>query len=111
MKRKAVIKHLPTQRSFSLSGLAGKPHFHFCRERDCRLVYEDRCGEPEENGLCQLHRGLRRALIAIRDPQECCIGNCVQVIEKEHIFRYLLAGPGPWFQCRTCARCHGWPCA
>ncbi len=110
MKRKAVIKHKPTVRGLSLSTLAGTAHFHFCEHRDCRLIYEDACHTPEVNGLCQAHRGIRRALMTVRDPQECCIGNCAQVLDKEQIIRHQLAGPGPWYQCRTCARCHGWPC-
>lgn len=111
MKRKAVIKNKPTTRGIALSELAGQPHFHFCSDRTCRLLYEDACKDPTTNGRCQTCRGVRRALITIRDPQECCLGNCTQVTDKQQIIRYSLAGPGPWFQCRTCARCHGWSCA
>ena len=110
MKRKAVIKQQPAPRNTSLSQLRGKAHFHFCEDRDCRLIYEDTCNTPEVNGPCQLHHGARRALITVRDPQECCLNNCTQVTDKDQIIRYQLAGPGPWWQCRTCARCHGWSC-
>lgn len=88
----------------------GKPHFHFCSDRECRLIYEDNCRAPERNGRCQACRGQRRPLTATRDPQECCINNCQQVIHPDDLLRYALAGPGPWYQCITCRRAHGWPC-
>ena len=110
MRRKAAINYKPTDRTLSLSKLAGNPHVHTCRDRDCRLIYEDTCESPENNEHCQRCRGVKRELMRHRDPQECCIGNCVQIFTRTEIMRYALAGPGPWYQCRTCARCHGWPC-
>lgn len=89
-------------------------HLHFCADRDCRLVYEcgpGDCPDVSKNERCRLCRGLRRPIwVAARDPQECCIGNCLQVASPDELLRYRLAGPGPWFQCKSCARCHGWPC-
>lgn len=93
------------------NGLRGKYHRHFCADRDCRLFYEDHCDEPEVNGRCQHCRGTSRAHAAVMDPQECCIDNCKQVLLSDDLLRYQLAGPGPWFQCKTCARTHGWPCS
>lgn len=85
-------------------------HYHFCKDRDCRLIYEDSCDTPGTNEHCQFHRGIRRALITVRDPQECCVGNCTQVIDKAQLVLYRLAGPGPWYQCSQCFLSHGWPC-
>lgn len=112
MRRKAVIKSQPKgPKPFVMSELAGKAHLHFCVNRECRLGYEDQCPTPEVNARCHTCRGKPRPVyFAPRDPQECCIGNCTQVTSKDTLALHKLAGPGPWFQCNTCARCHGWPC-
>jgi hypothetical protein len=112
IKRQA-IHHKATEKVASLASLRGKAHFHFCIDRECRLIYGDACEDASVNGRCHLHRGsLRRPLwISARDPQECCIGNCVMVGEAERLVLYKLAGPGPWFQCQKCYRAHGWTCA
>jgi hypothetical protein len=109
MGRQAIhYKTKPQQKT--LASLRDGAHFHFCSEDDCRLIYEDACRDVTSNGLCHLHRGGRRPVwVSARDPQECCIENCRAVI-GEDLVRYKLAGPGPWYQCRTCARVHGWPC-
>ena len=96
--------------------LASIWHLHFCVNRECRLTYECNggvgfCADPSKNGRCRPCRGKTRSgWDGTRDPQECCHGNCEQVTDKAELIRYRLAGPGPWFQCKTCARCHGWPC-
>lgn len=94
--------------------LAETWHLHFCSDRDCRLVYEcaaHECPDVAKNTRCPLCRGqIRPAWVSARDPQECCLGNCTQVTRPDELIRYRLAGPGPWFQCDTCARSHGWPC-
>lgn len=111
MRRKAVIKSKATTKIPGLSKLAGVAHFHFCANRECRLIYEDNCDTPEENILCRPCRGLRRSTHdAYRDPQICCIDNCDQVTDRRELNINRLAGPGPWFQCKKCARRHGWPC-
>ena len=111
MRRKAVIRTQPVTRRPSVAELAGRDHFHFCRDRDCRLIYEDRCADPAQNGRCRVCLGLRRPVWdGDRDPQPCCLGNCSLVTDKDALIRHQLAGPGPWFQCGTCARAHGWPC-
>lgn len=110
VRRKAAINYKPAEKGVSLTTLKGSPHFHFCKDRECRQIYEDTCEQPEINGPCQTCRGVKRELMRHRDPHECCIGNTDQIIARQHIIRYALAGPGPWYQCRTCARCHGWPC-
>ena len=112
VRRQIAHQHRPTgtKQETVHRKLAEKAHFHFCSDRDCRLIYEDACPEPQTNHLCQACRGHRRGLITPRDPQECCLGNCEQVIAPDDLLRYALAGPGPWFQCRTCRRSHGWPC-
>ena len=112
VRRQVVHQHTPTVAKLDtvLRKMAGGAHFHFCSDRDCRLIYEDACDDPFTNGRCQACLGHRRNTIAVRDPQECCVGNCEQVLHPEDIRRYSLAGPGPWFQCRHCRRAHGWPC-
>lgn len=93
----------------AIGSLAGKPHFHLCSDRKCRLIYEDRCGTPRVNGRCQQCRGTSRANIAPRDPVACCETNSQQVVTGDDIKRYSLGGPGPWYQCSICKRSHGWP--
>jgi len=112
MRRKAVIKTQPARKTTAgVSQLAGKGHFHFCANARCRLIYEDFCDTPETNRTCPPCRGIRRAVwMQSRDPRECCTSNCRQVTNPDDLIRYQLAGPGPWFKCQTCARCHGWPC-
>jgi hypothetical protein len=98
----------------SMSGLYNqvreKHHFHFCSDRACRLIYEDNCADPERNGRCPSCRGTTRNNLLVRDPQECCLDNCVQITDRDVLLAHKLAGPGPWFICKTCARSHGWPC-
>lgn len=113
MRRKAVIKHKRVDRTerVEIRALAGIRHLHFCLDRECRLIYEDTCNTPEHNQLCDVCRGRQRSVyMPVRDPQECCLDNCEQVTRKSALLTHQLAGPGPWFQCKTCARCHGWPC-
>lgn len=108
---RSLIKSQPAAKVVTVTKLKGKPHWHFCSNRECRLLYEDRCEEIDRNGRCHGCRGARRPIwVAARDPRECCIGNCTQVLAVEQLVKYALAGPGPWFQCKTCARCHGWNC-
>lgn len=114
MRRKAVIQHLPPSRTPQgvYPELRKTWHLHFCRERDCRTVYDDyRCDDVSVNGHCHHHRGRQRPVWDMtRDPQPCCYGNTYQVVSTDELVRQRLAGPGPWFKCRTCARSHGWPC-
>lgn len=111
MSRQA-IHYKSSERQASLQDLRKGPHFHYCVERECRLIYEDNCKDVRVNGRCHLHRGSRRPIwIAARDPQACCIGNCAIVGEVKRLVHYRLAGPGPWYQCSICARAHGWNCA
>lgn len=109
--RKAVIKTMPHVKQASLNDLKGKAHFHFCQDRECRLIYECNCENVYENGPCSLCRvGYRASWMTTRDPQECCLDNCEQVLLPADLIRYELAGPGPWWQCITCRRAHGWNC-
>lgn len=115
MRRKALIHHhrptgTPAQGVYP--ALRKTWHLHYCRHRDCRTVYDDYdCEDVATNGLCHEHRGLARPVWdTTRDPQPCCFGNTYQVLDPGELIRQRLAGPGPWFKCRTCARSHGWPC-
>lgn len=112
MKRKVLAKSsMPATRSTSLTALAGKHHKHYCTNGGCRLAYEDNCEEPEVNGECSLCRGWRRSIYDMwLDPQECCIDNTYQVLNRGELLRFRLGGPGPWYQCRTCFRHHPYPC-
>lgn len=107
---KAIIQKVTSSGVYNQ--LRGKHHWHFCSNRECRLAYEDCCAQTEVNGLCQLCRGAgSRAYAEPMDPRECCLDNCEQVLTTDEMLRFHLAGPGPWFKCKTCARTHGWPCA
>ena len=109
--RRQAITYKSTEQQASIASLSEKFHFHYCSVRDCRLIYSDACRDIRTNRLCHEHRGTRRPVwLVARDPQECCIGNCSMVGEAKEIVRYQLGGPGPWFQCSTCYRAHGWPC-
>lgn len=113
MRRQLIHHRTGTRRPSDVGrDLAKTWHFHTCADRDCRVMYECYgCDDATKNGRCHACRGLRRPTWdLIRDPQPCCQGNCVLVTSKDQLVRYHLAGPGPWFQCKTCARCHGWPC-
>lgn len=91
-------------------------HFHFCSDRSCRQRYD--CGKPgfklicdtRRNGRCHACRG---AVVPVwqhaRDPRPCCRDNVVQVTNRDVLLAYRLAGPGPWFQCKTCAQASAWP--
>jgi hypothetical protein len=87
-------------------------HIHFCVNRECRQTYEDyRCEDVSKNERCHDCRGRERpGWETSRDPKPCCYGNTYQVVDKAELIRQRLAGTGPWFKCRTCARSHGWPC-
>lgn len=99
------------------TGLAKSWHLHFCSSRDCRLVYE--CSGPviqmgtcnaRSNGRCQKCRDqIRPIWVSSRDPRPCCLNNVVQVLDRADLLTHRLAGPGPWYRCRSCARTTGWP--
>lgn len=116
--RKALIKHKATTKHQSLAGvhrvLRDRSHYHTCANQQCRLSYEDSCETPDRNERCCPCTGRRRTWIFdgldARDPRPCCRDNTELVTQPEDLERYLLGGPGPWFQCRTCRRSHGHPC-
>lgn len=97
--------------------LATAGHKHFCSDRECRTVYDcldvaflHRCAEPRRNGRCQSCREVVvPAWSAGQQVQDCCANNVRQVIDRAELLAHRLAGPGPWFKCKTCARCSGWP--
>lgn len=92
-----------------LKKLTGRLHYHACT--GCRLSYScSSCKDAALNGRCQTCREVRRPnWEAARDPRPCCYvhGNARLVLRADELERYQLAGPGPWFQCRLCARAHG----
>lgn len=119
LARKAVIKYKASETRVSRSALnarlAGRGHRHVCRNSDCRLAYEDNCQTPADNDLCEPCRGRRRTWthhggLFWLDPSECCLDNTEVMTNVDDLLRYQCAGPGPWFQCRTCKRTHGHPC-
>lgn len=101
-------KRKPTSDA-TLRKMAGALHYHACR--GCGHRYSCSCTTPGTNGRCQVCREVRPQVRPLwdrsSDPAECCIDNCEQVTDTDLIARYQLAGPGPWFQCRTCKRAHG----
>ena len=100
----------PTARGV-LTKLAGKLHYHACC--DCRLVYSCSCAAADVKARCSACRETRphprSAWDTARDPMPCCVNNVRQVTTADDLLRYQLAGPGPWFICKTCARCHSKP--
>ena len=89
-----------------------KYHLHFCSNRGCRRIYEDACLRAERNVNCHACQGRAQTeplWVSSRNPVACCANNVRQLMRRDERLRYDLAGPGPWFQCRTCARSSGWP--
>lgn len=115
LRRKVAVKYKPTtiEVKVDVSRLRGGWHYHSCVDRDCRRVFADVCITPEVNGQCPLCRhGEETPEMAWRAPRDCCWGNCELVGTTSDWFKWLpLAGPGPWFKCRTCHRPHGAPLA
>jgi len=119
MKRKAVVQYLSVPKKVSLAKVhrdqVNKAHRHACTNPSCRLTYQDSCFTPERNGRCQPCRGMRRTWVDVDgltalDPRPCCVDNSELMTSTDELARYECAGPGPWFQCRTCCRTHGHPC-
>lgn len=100
------------------SGLRKSWHIHFCKNRTCRQTYEctglvdkKTVCEARVNGRCHTCRGaaVRPWWCAARDPHPCCVDNVRQAHDREELLRYRLAGPGPWYLCKSCMRPSGWP--
>lgn len=80
----------------------GEQHFHGCK--DCRGRYYDACAELKADGICNPCRsGIRSARQLAWAPAACCFENS-RPAEKYDRDQHKLAGLGPWFVCRTCAR-------
>jgi hypothetical protein len=113
MRRKAVIQHKPQEgRGVGVSELASAWHVHACPEPGCNLTYEDAgCADVNVNARpCLGCQGLERPIWERnRDPIDCCPGNTYLLTTKAERLEQRLAGPGPWFKCRTCRRAHPWP--
>jgi hypothetical protein len=111
MRRKAVIQHRPTQGRVGVGELASEWHVHACINADCHLTYQDYgCEDVNANGECTACRGLARPFWETqRDPIACCPDNTDLLTTKAERLIQRLAGPGPWFRCRTCRRAHPWP--
>jgi hypothetical protein len=94
-------------------------HRHFCSDRTCRRIYQclaviylrGGCPNPRVNGRCAPCRGypVPETFEIAWAPRECCRNNVRQITDRDELLSHRLAGPGPWFKCKTCARCHGWP--
>lgn len=105
------IKKIRTTQATVYRNLSGKSHVHPCYA--CRVVYMCNCTNPAVNERCQYCRTEGRLDHPVwevgRFPKPCCTDNCRQVTDNDELIRYGLAGPGPWFQCKTCARSHPKP--
>ena len=111
MRRKHVVKYKPTEKKvkeFSTDELKGGLHWHCCT--DCRLVYGDSCSTADKNGRCRnCTRSEFGPFMEWKLPAECCYGG-LELLTDHKIRREMrLAGPGPWFHCKTCWRAHGQP--
>ena len=113
MRRKHVIKQRPVNRPGVLTAvrnMAGKAHQHACTTEGCVARFDCSCESPEHNGACPEHRGSPKPSWAhYREPKACCVANTEHVSSPEVIAAHQLAGPGPWFRCRSCARTFGHP--
>jgi hypothetical protein len=89
-------------RPYATAKYAKKQHHHGCK--GCRRRYVCACSQPESDGRCNACiSGRRSVYTAAWEPQSCCLIDA-RPCDKYDRDRYLLAGPGPWFTCRTCAR-------
>ena len=87
-------------------------HAHGCDQ--CSRRYTDTCTTPSVNGRCQTCRhgrsplecDLRPLWDRDHDPRACCREVSKLIITAAEMERYGLAGPGPWFKCKTCSRTH-----
>lgn len=81
-------------------------HAHGCLA--CGRRYTDTCGTPAVNAECTTCRTGQPPATWDRDyePQSCCRRHAVLITTVDVLDRYSLAGPGPWFLCRECARTH-----
>lgn len=103
-----LVKHVTFVSA--VRSLTSRYHQHCCYE--CKGVYTDSCGTPTENKHCvgcQSAHG-RPLWDRDRDPMKCCLelGACEMVTDGATIALFKLAGPGPWFICKTCHRTHGY---
>lgn len=89
-------------RTYSTAKFAGKQHHHGCT--DCRRRYVCACDTPQINSTCNSCRSGRVGEGARAwEPQPCCLAD-YRLCETYDRDVHKLAGPGPWFRCRTCAR-------
>lgn len=81
-------------------------HLHACTT--CRRTYGDTCETATSNATCnECRSGLVSAYGKGRNPIACCLSGA-RLATKDEIKTYRLAGPGPWWICRTCSRQHGY---
>lgn len=111
VRRKALVHHKRAEGRVGVSELASEWHVHACVNAGCHLTYRDHgCEDVNANGECTACRGLRRpSWESQADPRDCCVDNTDLIVGKSERLIQRLAGPGPWFRCRTCRRAHPWP--
>ncbi len=92
----------------TIAGFAGRFHLHSCTS--CGHTYGCSCTSPAVNGRCgdcRTDHG-RPLWDRDRDPAPCCGRDQLDLLTRaDDLKTYQLAGPGPWWKCRTCARVHG----
>lgn len=81
-------------------------HAHGCLQ--CGRRYSDACEVPLVNAVCTSCRTGQPVPFwdQHRFPAECCTIKSKPVTDVVILNSYALAGPGPWFQCRSCGRTH-----
>jgi hypothetical protein len=88
---------------FAQTKFIGKQHNHGCTR--CRRRYWDACQDPNTASLCNsCVTGRVSAWARGGEPAACCTTANVRPADRTDRERYLLAGQGPWFLCKTCAR-------
>lgn len=108
MARQTSSKGLPPPPKVDAAGMhkVAIYHAHGCTE--CGRRYTDSCQSTAVNGRCY---GCRTGRSRSKwdqdfDPILCCRTDSALIKDKETLSRYNLAGPGPWYRCKTCSRTH-----
>lgn len=80
-----------------------KPELHYHGCTHCKRRYPDACEDRKPNTCPSCRMGRTSIYMTGIDPRPCCTENA-RLANKDDLKTYRLAGPGPWWLCRECAR-------